>query len=364
MKIEVLSKRVVLSNPNSIHNYAAWPTITRLQNGRLAMVASAFRINHICPFGKCVISYSEDEGETWSLPAPVIDTLLDDRDAGIAVFGENNVIVTSFNNSVEFQREMAKRKAEHCASHHKAYVDGYLDILESEHDWKQYLGSTYRISHDGGITFGNIKKIPITCPHGPATLPDGNLLYVGRKFSEDDSFRDGENHLACYKMYPDGKYEYLSDIENVTDDLLSCEPHTIVLEDGTIIVHIRVQGGSEKMFSIYQSESHDGGKTFTKPHQILSDKGGAPAHLIQDGKMLISAYGYREAPYGIRAMFSEDGGKTWDADNVIVDDGINWDIGYPASVVLRDGSILTVYYTRAEKNAPSVIMQVRWRYKK
>lgn len=364
MKVEILSKKIILSNQDSLHGYSAWPTVERLQNGRLAMVASSFRINHICPFGKCVISYSEDEGETWSLPAPVIDTLLDDRDGGITAFGENDVIVTSFNNSVDFQRQMARRTAAHCASHHRNYVDSYLDILESEHDWRQYLGSTYRISHDGGVTFGNIMKIPVTCPHGPAALPDGNLIYVGRKFSEDCSYSEVENHIACYKMFSDGSYEFLSEIENVANDLKHCEPYAIALDSETILVHIRVQGREKSVFTIYQSESYDGGKTFTKPHQILTDKGGAPSHIIRDGDVLISTYGYREKPYGFRAMFSEDGGKTWDTDYVIVDDGINWDIGYPSSVVLEDGSILTVYYAKEEKNAPGVIMQVRWKYTK
>ena len=363
MNIEILSKKIVLNNPDSMHGYSAWPTVVRLQNGRLAMVASSFRINHICPFGKCVISYSEDEGKTWSLPAPVIDTLLDDRDGGIAAFGANDVIVTSFNNTVEFQREMAGRSAAHCASKHRTYVDGYLDVVE-EYDWKKYLGSLYRISHDGGITFGEIHKIPVTCPHGPAALPDGSLIYIGNQFFPDESSPKSDKHLACYKVYADGRNEFLSEIENVADDLNSYEPYAIALDDKNILVHIRVEGREKSVFTIYQSESHDGGKTFTKPHQILSDRGGAPAHIIRDGEMLISTYGYRDEPYGIRAMFSEDGGKTWDTDHILVDDGVNWDIGYPASVVLKDGSILTVYYARTEKKAPSVIMQVTWNYKK
>ena len=97
--------QVIMSNPASRHNYFAWPSVARLQNGRIAVVASGFRLVHICPFGKAVISYSEDEGRTYTFPAPVIDTPLDDRDAGILAFGERGVIVTSFNNSVRFQRQ-------------------------------------------------------------------------------------------------------------------------------------------------------------------------------------------------------------------------------------------------------------------
>jgi len=47
VKIEVVSKKVICSNENSIHNYFAWPTVARLQDGRLAMVASGFRLTHL-----------------------------------------------------------------------------------------------------------------------------------------------------------------------------------------------------------------------------------------------------------------------------------------------------------------------------
>ena len=30
-----------------------------------------------------------------------------------------------------------------------------------------YLGSTYKISEDGGYTFGELKLAPVTSPHGP-----------------------------------------------------------------------------------------------------------------------------------------------------------------------------------------------------
>ena len=103
-QLKILAQNTVMQNRDSLHSYFGWPTVARLQDGRLAAVASGFRRTHVCPFGKAVISYSEDGGRTWSAPSPIIDTPLDDRDAGILPFGENSVIVTSFNNSVEFQR--------------------------------------------------------------------------------------------------------------------------------------------------------------------------------------------------------------------------------------------------------------------
>ena len=73
MKIELIGGvKTVMQNAGSKHNYFGWPTVCRLQNGKIAAVASGFRIDHVCPFGKTVIAYSEDEGESFTYPADTI----------------------------------------------------------------------------------------------------------------------------------------------------------------------------------------------------------------------------------------------------------------------------------------------------
>ena len=352
MKITVKETKVICSNPtNPNHAYFAWPTVVRLQDGRLAMVASGFRRKHVCPFGKVVICYSEDEGKTWTRPTIVMDTPLDDRDAGILPFGENSVMITSFNNTKEMQRTWNTEA-------NNPYINGYLDVLNGEEAEKRYLGSTFVISHDGTKTFSDIMRIPVTAPHGPVLMQDGSILYVGRTFSKDDKVMETDG-IKAYKVYSDGTYEKLGEIENIDPEILSCEPHAIVLENGKILVHIRVQNSG--YFTIYQSESCDGGKTFTKPHALLEKRGGAPAHLLElsDGT-LISAYGYRNEPYGIKVMVSYDCGETWDTGHDIYVNGVSADLGYPASVELENGDILTVFYAKETINSPAVIMQTIW----
>lgn len=356
MKITVIGNpKTIISNPAGKHNYFAWPTAVRLQNGKIAVAASGFRLRHICPFGKTVIAYSDNEGETYTLPAPVIDTVLDDRDGGIVPFGKSNVIVTSFNNAVDFQRNYGS-----------LYDSAYLNTISAEEE-KEALGSTFRISNDYGVTFGKIFKSPVTSPHGPVELSDGSLLWVGRTFNPFDEQRIGIDCVKAYKINFDGTMEYVGEIENIDDggtEPLSCEPHAIVLDDGTVLVHIRVQKyGDNPMFTIFQSESEDNGKTWSKPRQILSRMGGSPPHLLKHSSgMLICTYGYRETPFGIKAMFSTDNGKTWDTDNDIYVNRVSDDIGYPSTVELADGSLITVFYARMEENGPAVIVQQKWRF--
>lgn len=357
---------VVMSNPYGKANYFGWPSVARLQNGKIAVVASGYRYAHVCPFGKGVISYSEDEGESYTIPAPVIDTPLDDRDAGILATGETDVIVTSFNNQVAFQRKHAggflpdpsKGRVLH------PFFDKALDLVEPEEE-ERYIGATFRISHDGGITFGELHKSPVTSPHGPCTLRDGSILWVGRTFSKDN-FTMAHDEIQAYRMHLDGSMQYLGSIPNIPFEKgeerpLSCEPHAIELDDGRILCHIRVQ--REGLFTLFQSESGDKGRTWSTPRQILGDNGGAPAHLLRHSSgVLICTYGYRQMPYGIKAMFSCDMGRTWSRGQDIYTDSISWDLGYPCSIELKDSSILTVFYAHEQEKGPAVIMQQKWSF--
>lgn len=344
--------RIVMNNPDSRHNYFAWPTVAKLQNGKIAVVASGFRCRHVCPFGKTVISFSENDGETYTAPAPVIDTVLDDRDGGILPFGKNNVIVTSFNNTTAFQRTNPELTA---------YDSAYLDTVEPEKE-ASALGSNFRISNDFGVTFGKIFKSPVTSPHGPVELPDGTLLWVGATYNSPDN-----ECVQAHKINPDGTTEYVGETENIKigkAQPCACEPHAVVLDDGTLLAHIRMEDGENGIFTVFQSESRDGGKSWTKPRQLLPLKGGSPPHLLKHSSgMLICTYGYRETPCAIRAMFSKDNGKTWDIGYEIYTGKVNdEDIGYPSSVELGDGSILTVFYAHETPDSPAVIMQQKWKF--
>lgn len=359
MKINIIKEaQTICSNSDSIHNYFGWPSVARLQDGSLMMVASGFRVAHICPFGKVVACRSYDEGKTWTAPEVIIDSPLDDRDGGIMTFGEKGVMIATFNNTPAFQRKNCQAKL--------TYSNAYLDEVEKKGGWEKYHGSSIAISNDCGKTFGEPIIVPISSPHGPCELNDGSIFYVGRLFADVNSI----SHIECHVVNPDGSTEFRSRIEDIDPGVLSCEPHAIQLPGGRIVVHIRAQATNSSstranLFTIYQSVSDDNGYTFSKPVQLLGDRGGSPAHLIRHSSgALISVYGYRAAPFGVKAMFSYDEGESWDIDNVILGNEPSGDLGYPASVELEDGSILTVLYTRDGQGGPSVIKQVIWNFEK
>ena len=347
-----------MSNYGSKHNYFGWPSVVRLDSGKIIAGASGFRLEHVCPFGKGVVAYSFDDGESFTAPVPVIDTCLDDRDVGLCKFGENGIIVTSFNNT----RRMQRRHNEDNSPAMKTYIDSYLDLVSDE-DEAAVIGSTFRVSFDGGVTFGPIYRCPVTSPHGPVQLSDGTILWVGYVFNTTEPGESFFERLEAYSVNPyDGTSEFIGSIPDIVENgvrITPSEPYMIELEDGTLLCHIR----SEENFSTYQTVSHDKGKNWTVPERLLADFGGAPCHLIKHSSGVIcSLYGYRQAPFEIRAMFSCDNGKTWDTDHTLYVNGISDDIGYPCTVELDDKTMLTVFYAKeTDECSPCVIMMQKWK---
>ena len=116
----------------------------------------------------------------------------------------------------------------------------------------------------------------------------------------------------------------------------------VLLEDGRILAALRCQIDARNAWpEIF--ESADGGRSW----QFLSrpsDWGGpSELTLLDDGRLLI-VYGYRVVPYGIRARVSEDDGKSWGPELILRDDAGSWDLGYPRTVKLSGGKVMTAYY--------------------
>jgi len=128
--------------------------------------------------------------------------------------------------------------------------------------------------------------------------------------------------------------------------------------DGTLVVHIRNHNPKNNRETL-QSESRDGGKTWSEAHGI--GVWGLPSHLLRlkDGRLLMS-YGHRRKPYGNQSRVSEDHGKTWSEPITISGDGAGGDLGYPTTVQLDDGSLVTVWYEQMAGSTFAVLRQAHW----
>ena len=88
---------------------------------------------------------------------------------------------------------------------------------------------------------------------------------------------------------------------------------------------------------------------------------GLPSFLLKlrDGRLLMS-YGYRRKPYGNQARLSMDHGLSWSPPMTISQDGIGHDLGYPSTVELEDGKLLSIWYERMANSPKAVLRQARW----
>ena len=91
--MKIIKEGIVFQKEDGPFRYNAWSTVCRDKNGRLYAAWSGERVQHVCPFGKNLMSVSDDGGETWSCPMIINDTWLDDRDAGITDLGDGKLIV-------------------------------------------------------------------------------------------------------------------------------------------------------------------------------------------------------------------------------------------------------------------------------
>lgn len=319
--------------------YIGWPTIVRTSKGELIATFSGDRDAHVCPWGKTQMVRSPDNGGTWSDVVTINNTPLDDRDTGIIETGAGTLLVSWFT-STYFERPGIMRDA---WRHHAEKIDAQTR--------EQWLGHWVRRSEDGGRTWGAPSRVIGSAPHGPIALKDGRLLMVGTGggIVVEESGDDGITWRQIAKV-------------PAPDALHPEEPHVVECASGRLVAMFRNEDPEESQRFLCQSESEDGGRTWS----MIRRTGiwGYPPHLLRlaDGRLLV-VYGHRRPPYGQRACLSNDEGRTWDLAHeiAIVDDAPDGDLGYPASAQLGDGSILTVYYQKDRPDEKTCLMGTHWR---
>lgn len=316
--------------------------IIALRNGEL-LVTAREGSEHISRDGDVILLRSRDQGKTWG-DKQVISAVpnLDEREGCGIQLKDGTILVAVYYNGLyrdnnDYEWEEAKRRA-------KFGVD------------RQHLGTFIIRSTDNGRTWSkpnhiSTKGMPFTDIEGPADapieMPDGSILLPVMGYNVRG---DSANEAAVMLKSVDkgATWTYLSTMADDPGGKLGHfqEPGIVRTKSGRIVAAIRNQGEDN---AIWTTWSDDAGKTWVPVRK--SGMIGHPADLLQlaDGRLLCT-YGQRSArhadPGGIRATFSLDNGETWQVEKEVAirQDFLNWDIGYPESMQLGDGRILTVYY--------------------
>lgn len=342
--------------------YHGWPTLARRKNGELLLAFSGGREAHICPFGRLELMRSKDNGVSWGWPQVIYDGPIDDRDAGIIETPRGSLLMTNFT-SLRYADDFdaaekipagqpkawdAVKLAEWRAAHHRL----------SKEERQRELGTWMWRSTDGGVNWSARYAAPCNSPHGPVSLSDGRMLYLGVTMWTDHRI------VGAWDSSDDGvTWKPLAEIPTRTGDKADNyhELHAVECASGKLIAHIR-NHNKENERETLQSESSDGGKTWTMPHPI--GVWGLPSHLLRlKSNALLMTYGYRRQPFGNQARISRDEGQTWSEPMTISNDAFKSDLGYPSTVECDDGTLVTVWYEVIKGSDLAQLRQARWRLK-
>ena len=344
--------RVISQQPQFYHG---WPTVARRQNGELWVTWSGGREEHVCPFGQVRAMTSRDGGENWTWPRVLHDSAIDDRDSGVLETAQGTLITTTFS-SLAYESGLAKAEQDGTWPADKLLRwKAARDRLSSEERMKE-LGEWLLRSTNGGLSWSERIPSVVNSPHGPIQLKDGRLLYAGKQLWT------GEKKIGVAESKDDGQtWQWLAAIPTLEGDNAENsyhELHAVEAVDGTLIAQIRNHNKINAGETL-QSESTDGGRTWNVPHSI--GVWGLPSHLLRlrDGRLLMT-YGHRRPPFGNQARLSEDNGKSWGEAMILSGDGKGGDLGYPSTVELEDGSLLSVWYESMKEPTLAVLRQARW----
>lgn len=360
----------ICSLENDFFGYFGWPTVARLDAGTLVAIASGLRNGHVCPFGRTTFFQSHDEGRTWTSPRVIHDSPLDDRDSGIVALGNSKLLVSWFTtDNRHYYTEEAMQDMDEARN--ARWRCGLANVTDA--NTQRFEGAWTCTSDDAGETWNPPVRTGLTTPHGPILLKNGELLYFAKEFGNRKvEFIDGHGRIVAARSADGGTtWQVLGEVPLIPGTAWPNyhEPHVVELPDGRLIGLIRVQSYKDDDvtkagvvdFSIAQTESFDGGHSWTQARPLGFH--GSPPHIFRHSSgTLVMSYGYRLQPYGERIAISHDDGASWQHDLVLRDDGPDGDLGYPASVELNDGSILTVYYQKPYRSEDMcAFLWSRWR---
>ena len=229
-------------------------------------------------------------------------------------------------------------------------------------------GAYFFRSTDGGANWRKIDvddgKFPYPYPRNIIEDKDGSLIYLrarGADITLCRSTDDGETWT-----FSPGTVDWDPEGENHAGRF--AEIGIARLPDGRLLASLRVEFPrtiGHSFEGTYVTTSGDQGKSWSRP-QYISNAGEVQAYptVLADGRVLLT-YTHYHHPFGVAAIVSSDGAKTWDSEHPIqlvlsAADAAGWAV----TLQLEDGSLITSYATTiyAEKDPPRTVCEVvRWR---
>lgn len=329
--------------------YSAFPSLVVRKDGE---ILCAFRrapdrhelwgapgYTHTDPNSYLVLVRSKDGGQTWTKTPELIyaDPLGGSQDPCMVQLSDGSIVCTTYGWALipPEGTEKLKETPSHSAFH---FLGG--SVLRSEDGAKTWKGPFKPIPLPGDTTKDALGRPCPSFNRGAMTQGKDGRLYWAVAGKDQGGAKVTSVHLL---ISSDRAETWTYSCPIATDEKITFnETSVIQTKAGDFVAFLRTDGFDGKL--IY-ARSTDGGKSFGQ----WQDGGffGHPFHAIhlKDGRVVL-VYGYRQAPFGIRAKIlnAECTDITTAPEFVLREDGGSGDIGYPWAAQLPDGKVLVAYY--------------------
>ncbi|MFO7904872.1 MAG: sialidase family protein [Pirellulaceae bacterium] len=323
----------------AIENVCAWPNLTELPDGTI--IATIFnKPSHGMMAGDVDCWATADGGRTWQkrgTPAPHENEHSNRMNvaAGLAGNGDLLVIASGWT-GLDTSGKLGERPFR-----------------------ERILAPWVCRSTDGGRTWTrDTDAFPDEWPEAASRrksregicVPFGDILPGADGALRVAMYTGGRGAGFVFRSPDDGKT--WGEPVAFTDDAVLNEPAIFHLGDGNWLAATRSNG-----LDLYASD--DDAKSWTHRQKVTGPQQ-HPGHIMRlaDGRLLLT-YGNRLKPKGVDVRLSDDEGHTWSAPVRVAD--FQGDGGYPSSVQLPGGQVMTAYYARATSSHSGYHMGVvRW----
>jgi len=365
-------KQVTIYRHPKDEHWEAHTCVEQLKNGDVVVTFCEARGNRHEDFDTVMMIRSKDNGETWD-PSTLVTVWPNSHH-----FGSDIPLVKQISDGTILVHHLVT------SFHHRA-DDPRIGILEDlgpqSHGGfeggigKSAEGTWISRSFDNGYTWPESYKVndaPLrwTMPADSILeLPNGTLLMPLLGQLDTRRERKDEEPVRSVLLRSDNKgldWEHWSTIAFDPARIITFdEPALGRNKDGVLVAMMRTEHQPRaRLQNMWMAYSTNDGESWSRPE--ATNLWGYPADLVllQDGRMLCT-YGYRRPPWGVMGCISDDGLK-WDvANEFMIREGgvapISAHIGYPHSVQLKNGRILSVDHCFPEKPPwVQIVVGVLW----
>jgi len=303
----------------AIDHVCAWPNLTLLPDGTIIAIIHN-QPSHLKHPADVDCWASVDDGLTWSrqgTPAPRDNERVARGNVAAGQAGNGDLIVIS-SGWTDPAGEGTRGTVLHPLVSRSADAGQHWAIDDNGFPQSWPASSRTSVSAPGYLV-----------PFGDVLEGQDGTLRVGL-------YGGGEGATYVYRSEDDGRT--WAKVSRLDESAVIHEPALLHLGDGRWLTAARFDG-----LNLYASD--DDAQSWTLRKTAITGSKQHPGHLLRlsDGRVLLS-YGNRQDPHGVDVRFSRDEGMTWSESCRVVD--FMQDGGYPSSVQLSDGQVLTSYYAR------------------